>query len=229
LDLSVISALEYARHPGCYLLLPDLAIACDGAVDSVLFLSRVPPEELHQQKILLTRKSLTARALLKLLLAKGHGVVPEFVDGEVEPGLQLPEGVLGALLIGDEALRARAQGVFPDWLDLGASWKALTGMAFVFAVWAVRRECYAAYPEAVHALHQALLASKAWSLDHLEAVAQEAYRRAGLRYESCLTYLKERLSFDLTQSHLDGLRCFLTMLTESGELQPFEAFQFISA
>jgi chorismate dehydratase len=45
LDISVISAVEYARDTARYLLLPDLAISCDGPVRSVMLFSRVRPEQ----------------------------------------------------------------------------------------------------------------------------------------------------------------------------------------
>ena len=40
LDVSVISAVEYARDSQRYLLLPDLAISCDGPVRSVMLSCR---------------------------------------------------------------------------------------------------------------------------------------------------------------------------------------------
>jgi chorismate dehydratase len=43
LDISVISAVEYARDTARYLLLPDLAISCDGPVRSVMLFSRCRP------------------------------------------------------------------------------------------------------------------------------------------------------------------------------------------
>ncbi|MGH7753757.1 MAG: MqnA/MqnD/SBP family protein, partial [Gemmatimonadales bacterium] len=39
LDVSVISAVEYARHARDLLLLPDLAVSCDGPVRSVALFS----------------------------------------------------------------------------------------------------------------------------------------------------------------------------------------------
>ena len=229
LDVSVISALEYVYHPELYLLLPDLAIACDGAVESVLFLSRVPPEALHGRKALLTRKSLTARYLIRLLFERLYRVAPLFVEEDLSDGLTLPEDAFGVLLIGDEALRAKAKRLLPHVMDLGSSWKELTGMPFVFAVWAVRRDFYEAYQEEVHALHQALLASKAWSQSHVEAIAFEVHERVGLDLETCSAYLQGRLSFDLTPRHLEGFSVFLKMLEEGGKLQAPEAFQFIGA
>ena len=42
LDVSVVSAVEYARNAAAYHLLPDLAISCDGPVHSVALFSRRP-------------------------------------------------------------------------------------------------------------------------------------------------------------------------------------------
>ena len=44
LDVSVISAVEYARDAARYLLLPDLAISCDGPVRSVMLFSQRPAD-----------------------------------------------------------------------------------------------------------------------------------------------------------------------------------------
>ena len=42
LDVSVVSAVEYARDAHRYLLLPDVSISCDGPVRSVLLIERLP-------------------------------------------------------------------------------------------------------------------------------------------------------------------------------------------
>jgi len=227
LDLSVISALEYARHPNLYLLLPDLAIASDGPVESVLFFSRVPFHTLTGKEVLLTTTSLTSRALIRLLLHKRYGVTPIFLEGLPPSPLELPPETAGVLLIGDEALKAKASKTFPYLLDLGACWKELTDLPFVFAVWAVRREFYARYPEETHRLHRALLASKAWSLDNLEPIARAVHTRVGLTEQACLDYLRKRLSFDLSPRHLEGFRRFLLMLEATGELTTPATFSFI--
>src|SRR5256714_14017994 len=63
LDISVVSAVEYARDSARYLLLPDLAISCDGPVRSVMLFSRKPVSELGGRNLLLSRSSMTSRAL----------------------------------------------------------------------------------------------------------------------------------------------------------------------
>ncbi len=227
LDMSVISAIEYARHPDRYLILPDLAIASDGPVESVLFLSRVSPFDLDGSLVLLNKDSLTSVFLLKLLLAKGFGVKPRYLHTEVEALNRLPEEVAGVLMIGDPALQAR--GRLPYTLDLGQGWKDLTGLPFVFAVWAVRRDFYRAHREETHRLHHALLCSKEYSLGRLDEICEAVYQRVKLSRQACSTYLKERLSFDLTPRHLEGLRHFLMMLEAERELIPAPPLEFIEA
>ena len=70
LDVSVISAMEAALRPAAYRLLPDLAIACDGPVESVLLACERPVEELDGLPVSLTRHSLTSVYLVKLLLER---------------------------------------------------------------------------------------------------------------------------------------------------------------
>src|SRR5688572_30621292 len=69
LDVSVISAVEYARDSQRYLLLPDLAISCDGPVRSVALFSKRPVSELGGRRVLVSRSSMTSLALLELLFA----------------------------------------------------------------------------------------------------------------------------------------------------------------
>ncbi|MBI5167802.1 MAG: menaquinone biosynthesis protein [candidate division NC10 bacterium] len=230
LDLSVVSSIEYARHHQDYLLLPELAIAANGPVGSVLFFSRVPINRLQGQKVLLTKSSLTSIYLIKILLGKAHNVSPIYLHDEVVPERLAQEDIQGVLLIGDEALRTRARGRFPYVLDLGADWKELTGLPFIFALWAVREEYYRKNKRAVKALHQSLLASKAYSLAHLDEICDAVYDRVGMRKEDCYDYLHHNLSFDLTERHLEGFLCFLTMVEtqgESGNRREAVTFRFI--
>src|SRR4051812_5273263 len=67
LDVSVISAVEYARDAARYLLLPDLAISCDGPVRSVMLFSRRPAEMLAGGRVLVSRSSMTSVELLQLM------------------------------------------------------------------------------------------------------------------------------------------------------------------
>ncbi|HSB53350.1 MAG TPA: MqnA/MqnD/SBP family protein, partial [Gemmatimonadales bacterium] len=67
LQVSVVSAVEYARNAAAYHLLPDLAITCDGPVHSVALFSRRPVADLDARTVLLTASSRTSVLLLELL------------------------------------------------------------------------------------------------------------------------------------------------------------------
>src|ERR1700739_2571298 len=79
LDVSVVSAVEYARDCERYLLLPDLAISCDGPVRSVMLFSKRPAPELTGCRVLVSRSSMTSVALVELLFEHIWGAEPEFV------------------------------------------------------------------------------------------------------------------------------------------------------
>ncbi|MFQ5881085.1 MAG: menaquinone biosynthetic enzyme MqnA/MqnD family protein [Candidatus Methylomirabilales bacterium] len=225
LDISVISSVAYAQAPGKYRLFQDLAIACDGAVGSVLFLSRLPLADLHGEKVLVTQESLTSVYLLRILLARGHGVHPLYLRGEVRG--ELPEEVAACLLIGDPALQAGHERRYPHQLDLGQGWKELTGLPFVFAFWGVGEEFYQAHLEETRDLHRALLASKAYSLARAEAISAAVHERVGISEEACLNYFRKQLSFDLTPRHLDGFERFLQMPEMKGLVPPPIPWRFV--
>src|SRR5688500_19704133 len=67
LDVSVVSAVEYARNAAAYHLLPDLAITSDGPVHSVVLFSRRPVHELGRATVLRPSSSPTSVPRLGLL------------------------------------------------------------------------------------------------------------------------------------------------------------------
>ena len=94
LDISVVSAVEYARDSDRYLLLPDLAISCDGAVRSVMLFSRYPASELTSRRVLVSRSSMTSVALLELLFENVWRAKPRFVAGDAEVTVECAPGTL---------------------------------------------------------------------------------------------------------------------------------------
>ena len=84
LDISVVSAVEYARDSERYLLLPDLAISCDGPVRSVMLFSKRPASELTSRNVIVSRSSMTSVALLELLFENVWHSSPRFVPGDAE-------------------------------------------------------------------------------------------------------------------------------------------------
>ncbi|HET7025695.1 MAG TPA: menaquinone biosynthesis protein [Gemmatimonadales bacterium] len=227
LDVSVVSAVEYARHAPSYHLLPDLGITSDGPVHSVMLFSRVPPEALDGRTVLRTTSSHTSVLLLELLCHHRWSVRPRFTSVRAEPSdLRALEAMPhdGVLVIGDAALLLAAERRYPHVVDLGAAWKDWTGLPFVFAVWAARRT---ADQEAVRVVHQRLLESRAWGLEHLDPLAQDAAASTGVGLEVCRAYLGT-LDYALGPRHLEGLTTFFRRLAQDG-LVPDGSLSFITA
>ncbi len=77
------------------------------------------------------------------------------------------------------------------------------------------------------ALHERLLASRAWGVAHLDLLAQEAADQAGMPVRMVRDYLGQ-LDYRLTPTHLDGLTCFFRHLHRDG-LAPDGTLSFLTA
>ena len=246
LDVSVVSAVEYARDAARYLLLPDLAISCDGPVRSVLLFSKRPAGELTGRRVLLTRSSMTSVALLRMLFEHVWHAAPEFAAGDAEVtdihrfGGEDHEA---RLVIGDAALLlgARRHGGTPGQLrhdtpmqdgipdypyvyDLGEEWKRWTGLPFVFAVWVAQRTARVSDALAAHA-H--LIESRDWGLAHRQVLATQAAAATGVARRVCSEYLSG-LDYRLSYAHLAGLTDFFRRLADAGQV-PNGSLAFLPA
>lgn len=225
LDVSVVSAVEYARQARDYVLLPDLAISCDGPVRSVALFAKRPAEHLDGATVLLTASSRTSVHLLELLCADVWKVRPRFAQARAEvPDLDALAGLPheAVLVIGDPALLLSARRTYEFRYDLGEAWKRWTGLPFVFAVWAARR---GVEPRAVRAVHETLVAARDWGLAHLDLLAEAASRASGVAVADCRSYFAG-LDYALTYKHLAGLTDFFRRLAARG-LVPDGSLRFL--
>jgi len=219
LDISVVSAVEYARDADRYLLLPDLAISCDGPVRSVMLFSTRPASELTSRDVIVSRSSMTSVALLELLFENVWHSRPRFVPGDAEIRDVVVAGANDAearLVIGDAALvlGSNHRERYPFVYDLGQIWKEWTGQPFVFAVWVAQRATDV--KEALVA-HASLIASRNWGLQHLSELAEQAHIATGVARDVCVEYLSG-LDYGLSYPHLAGLTEFYRRLVERGRI-----------
>jgi chorismate dehydratase len=240
LDVSVISAVEYAREATKYLLLPGLSICSDGPVRSVVLFSKRPAAELQGRRVLVSRSSMTSVALLELLFDSVWDAKPAFIpsNAELSDVARFGEEEHDArLVIGDAALhlwsRLRSPELYPSdgglaeyryAYDLGAEWKQWTGLPFVFAVWVAQRTSPVAEALAVHA---ALIGSRDWGLQHLESLAAQAAIATGVHKSVCVEYLSG-LDYGLSYPHLAGLTEFFRRLVAAGKV-PDGSLAFLAA
>ncbi|EPH39437.1 menaquinone biosynthesis protein [Streptomyces aurantiacus] len=178
LDVAPVTLVEFLKNAGELVAFPDLAVGCDGPVMSCVIVSQVPLDRLDGARVALGSTSRTSVRLAQLLLAEKIGVRPDYYTCPPDLGLMMQEAD-AAVLIGDAALRANlidGPRLGLEVHDLGQMWKDWTGLPFVFAVWAARRDYLAREPEVVREVHQAFLSSRDLSLDEVAKVSEQAAR-----------------------------------------------------
>ncbi|GAA2643571.1 menaquinone biosynthesis protein [Dactylosporangium fulvum] len=210
LDIGPISLLEFLRHADDLVALPDIAVGSDGPVMSCLIVSKVPLEELDGAAVALGSTSRTSVRLAQLLLRDLVGVRPDYFVAPPDLDVMLRDA-RAAVVIGDVALRAaltEAQRLNLRVYDLGAMWREWTGLPFVFAVFAARREFLAREPQTVRRVHDAFLASRDLSLEEVDAVCEQAARWEPFDAVTLRRYYMTALDFSLGDRQLAGIAEF---------------------
>jgi chorismate dehydratase len=196
LDVGLIPSIEVQRIPNLRVL-PDMCIAARHEVRSVLLVSRGPVEEIR--RVALDQNSRTSATLVRVLLRERYGLDPEYLHERPDPERMLGEAD-AALIIGDPALRVDRERY--RIIDLAAEWHELTGLPFVFAVWAVRPEVD------IPDLPFYFKSSLRYGLSSLDTVVREAAAELNLDSSEVRTYLTENLSFFLRDEEIEGLEEF---------------------
>lgn len=210
-DLGLMAAGDYLRMKDRFEIVGPFGVATRGAVQSVMLYSRRPAAALGGALISVTPETSTSIRLLRLLLDVHRGL-----EGvRYVRGLE-PAQADGLLVIGDGAMRMRNQRPegFTHVLDLGADWLEWTGLAFVYAVWAVRREL----DEAVkHELRDFLDSSLAAGLASLPEISRRI-TELGWRPDEIEAYLR-RFHYRLGPEDLEGLDRFEQLVHRHGLIE----------
>jgi chorismate dehydratase len=214
LDIAPISSFAYGCHQSDWLVLPDLSVASGAQVMSVLAVSRLPWAALDGRVVALTRDSAAAAGLLKLLLAR-DGIAPRYTTALVRAPADLTPPAAAGLVIGDAALRHDWSCRFPHVWDLGQRWRQHSGLPFVFALWAVRREFAQQRPEQVAGVMAGFQAAKANLAELLPAVYRQAAGRLLLSEACCRRYYR-CLDYNLGPMERKGLNAYFTGLQAVG-------------
>jgi chorismate dehydratase len=117
-------------HLNEYYINTDYCIGADGAVASVALFSQVEVQQV--QKVLLDYQSRTSVALARVLMREYWKIQPQLADTKSDYRPMI-KGTTAGVVIGDRALEQRRVSEYI--YDLGAAWKDLTGLPFVFAAW----------------------------------------------------------------------------------------------
>lgn len=202
-DLGLIPAIEYLVDD--YRVVPDVSIASDGPVATVAVFTRKPMRDVTS--LALDLSSRTSVALTRVLCAKHWGITPALAAAEPDLDAMLSRAD-AALLIGDPAFEIDPAKHDVTKVDLGAEWREMTGLPFVYAMWVGRRG--AATPAQCDALRHA----RDRGVAHLEGIARAVSGGDADLERRSLVYLRDNLRYSLGARELAGLRRFHELAVE---------------
>jgi chorismate dehydratase len=199
-DLALIPSIEYLRNDDCRIV-PGMAVASTGPVASVALFTDRPATAIRS--IAVDASSRTAAALLRVLSAEWFDIEPTFVT--LRPDLTtMLKRCDAALLIGDAALYQEHETNGLDKIDLGQEWAAMTGLPFVWAVWAGREDVVS------QAHVEALTAARDAGMQSLDAIADQFVSEGDDEEtkEIARAYLRENVTYVLDEQCRAGLKKF---------------------
>ncbi len=231
-DIGLIPVATYASIPDLAIV-PGCAIASLHRVRSILLVVKRgndhPDDKAECLRAVRTiaadTSSRSSLAYAQVLFRKFLGSNPTFLQHP--PNLeQMLQSADAALLIGDPALlalQARDQiearaGQKYLWLDLAEEWNSRTGLPWVAAFWAVRKDAPANSNIPAAQLIHDLQRSRDNGLAHIEDLVQEWEPRIGLPGEVIRHYLTVNIHYVLDAQCIAALNLFYRYAAECGAL-----------
>lgn len=199
-DAALVPVIDLVRPHRRWKIVSDACIGCNGETLTVRIFSRVPPEQITRLHV--DGDSHTSVALASVIWNEMFGrrlIVVPLADAPS------PASCEAILLIGDKVVRNELVD-FDIEIDLGGAWKSLTGLPFVFAVWAADRN--------LDTGELAPMLERARDAGVLAAPRLAADVGPGHGWPVALAerYLTHRLRFRLTPQHREGLTRFLDLV-----------------
>lgn len=200
-DLGLIPAFEHGRLH--YVAVPDIAIASDGPVESVALFTRKPIRDVR--RLALDTSSRTSANLVRLLCAAWFKIDPTFVPAAPDLATMLQDAD-AALVIGDPGLFIDPDAFGVTKIDLGATWKEMTGLPFVWACWSGR-------PGAADAqVCQRLLETRERGKAAANRIGELHAPGDPAKAAFVARYLRETIQYDLSGDYVRGLKTYYEML-----------------
>ena len=228
-DIALIPAIEYQRIPDL-LVIPNVAVAAKRQVRSVLLAARKPLNDITT--LALDTSSRTSQALVQIILAERYGVCPHLLEHTPRLGANFTLGEAdAALVIGDPALclTTQAEALRLTIYDLAEEWQTLTGLPFVFAMWAVRAEALAESRLEPAQLVSDFIEAKAEGLRRVPDIAAQFAAELPLPLSDLLNYLHVNVNYDLDEANRTGLQRYYGLAAAYGFIGTARPVRFLTA
>lgn len=223
-DIALCSIIDSASSAQSALTAPSVLpvgmIGCDGPTLTVRVFSKTPIADVSEFTV--DSDSHTSVALLRVLMWKLHGkkiTVRERTFDPASPSCPrasvppcLPDSLL---LIGDKVVTdAPSERDYPHTLDLGAAWKQLTGLPFVYAVWMCRAGEENSLP--VRAASAMLDRTRRHNATRLDWIVASRASEKGWPADLAAAYLGSALTYAVNEPEREAAEKFLRWAAELG-------------
>jgi chorismate dehydratase len=216
-EVGLIPSIEYQRMDDLEIL-PGMGVGSSSKARSVLLVSARPMESIRS--VALDGSSRTSAALLRIVLA--HRRITGVRFSEQPPALRAMLAAHdAALIIGDPALTCESTGL--NVWDLGEEWNSITGLPFVFAVWAKRIDTQ--LPDGVGPF----AASLQEGLAHIDEIATAMAVPLDLPVASLQEYLRVDLRYELGERETQAMALFFRQARELGLVPGHRPIRFTTA
>jgi predicted solute-binding protein len=207
IDVGLIPSIEYLRGPRPYAFVPGPAVTSSGPVVSVALYTRREPRDIRT--VAMDSSSRTSVALVTILMRRMLNV--EITGTPMAPRLEaMLDRADAALIIGDTALFLDHAAAGVQKIDLGSAWTLITGLPFVYALWA-------GWPKAVSREDAASLQrARDAGVANVDAIAATHCPGDVDRQAIVRRYLRDNIRCFLGCEEIEGLKTFYRYATELG-------------
>jgi chorismate dehydratase len=230
-DVGLVPIAALATNPTLRIL-PGCTIASKGRVRSLLLVHRASHPLTALRSVAADVASRTTVAYARMLLHHwGNPSVP-FMPANADLDAMLDQAD-AAILIGDPALlaleeranrfeRTREPLVY---LDLAEEWKAITGVPFVSAIWALSPSLpldkAPANRPSLDAIAEDFNQSRIHGLENVDTLVAEWSKRLPISEETIRTYLTSNIHYALDEECIEGMRVFFRTAASLGILPEY--------
>ncbi len=222
-DIALCPVIDYYRSDEPLVIVPAGCIASDGPTETVRLFSRVPIDVISTVHV--DQDSHTSITLMRVLLRRLHGLDPELIRFDARESLadtELSPAPQTMLLIGDKVVHdAPFATEYPYQMDLGESWKALTGLPFVFAIWMARLN------DDLGDLPGLLDRQRERNAESIDEIACSYAETHGWERQAAQRYLEHVLSYRVGPEQIEAIKRFAQEAAQLGlikEVRPLRLY-----
>lgn len=215
-EVALLPSIDLQMIPGGLTVLRAGCVASMGMTLTVRIFSHVPASEIAV--LWADTDSHTSVALARVLWAELYHRRLRVIPHDPAQGSP-PEDAQAVLLIGDKVVTDPPIG-YGYQIDLGARWFEMTGLPFVFAVWAAPRSADC------RMVSRLLTEARCRGQQRLEEIALEHGPVYGWPTDMAVRYLTRHLQFELTDACREGMEEFFDRARDCGVLDCVHALEY---